>query len=112
MKFQHNLLKWHFVVSMLILSITLPQLCSSSDERNCDLVSEGPQMCDGDPYFEQEVSTPGFCAMYRCETDSKCEGFTFFVSENRCALFEHCNKDTLVDCADNETCITGLCYEL
>ena len=111
MQIQLNFLKWHFVVLTLILSNTLHELCSASEERTCEFVSEGPQMCDGVPYFEQEVSTPGFCEMYRCQTDPNCGGFTFFVSENRCALYENCNKDTLVDCTESETCITGVCHE-
>ena len=66
-------------------------------------------MCSGKPYFEQVVSTPGFCKMYRCEADVRCKGFTFFVSENKCALFENCNADTLVDCIDDFGCLTGIC---
>ena len=86
--------------------------CNASIERQCQFVSEGPKMCGGTPYFEQTVSTPGFCEMYRCETDPICKGFTFFVSDNRCALFENCNTDTLVDCIDDNACLTGLCSDV
>ena len=111
MNFHPNWLPYVVVVLMLVFSSRFIEQCSAYNIRECEFVSEGPQMCDGDPYFEQIVSTPGFCEMYRCQSDPVCAGFTFFASTNRCALFEICNKDTLVDCVDNETCLTGLCYE-
>ena len=80
--------------------------------RECTFVSEGPKMCNGTPYFEQIVSTPGFCETYRCKTDEKCDGFTFFASENRCALYSACKEDTLINCPENETCLTGLCRDI
>ena len=84
---------------------------SGAGIRECSFVSEGPMMCDGVPYFEQVVSTPGFCEMYRCQTDDECDGFTFFASENRCALYKGCNEDNLARCPEDETCLTGICQD-
>ena len=101
-----------FLISVCVSLIISSGHCSESRIRECEFVSEGEKMCDGEPYFEQVVSTPGFCEKYRCESDSRCSGFSFFVSENKCSLFENCNMDTLVDCSDSYSCITGLCYNL
>ena len=97
-----------------LMTLLLIALCISNGStiRECDFVSEGDKMCGGKPYYEQVVSTPGFCEKYRCQTDAACKGFSFFASENKCSLFADCSMDTLVDCLTDETCITGLCYDL
>ena len=94
-----------WILALVFLSVLHPSV-----GRECEFVSEGPKMCGGTPYFEHTVSTPGFCEKYRCQTDSRCDGFTFFPSDNRCALYENCDMDTLVDC-DDEGCLTGLCSD-
>ena len=106
---------WQSVVLFVatILSAIISQdKCNAYGIRECTFVSEGPKMCSGKPYFEQVVSTPGFCEMYRCQTDERCDGFTFFASENKCSLYEGCNEETLVGCPENETCLTGLCQDM
>ena len=97
-----------------LMTLLLIALCISNGStiRECDFVSEGDKMCGGKPYYEQVVSTPGFCEKYRCQTDAACKGFSFFASENKCSLFAECSMDTLIDCLTDETCITGLCYDL
>ena len=101
-----------YVSTTILLAFIGEEKCYASTTRECTFVSEGPKMCDGNPYFEQIVSTPGFCEMYRCQTDDKCDGFTFFASENKCSLFSGCNEDTLIECTVNETCLTGLCQDI
>ena len=96
-----------------LMTLLLIAICISNGStiRECDFVSEGDKMCDGKPYYEQVVSTPGFCEKYRCQTDAECKGFSFFASENKCSLFADCSMDTLIDCLTDETCITGLCHD-
>ena len=100
------------IITTILLAFIGEEKCNASKTRECTFVSEGPKMCDGNPYFEQIVSTPGFCEMYRCQTDDKCDGFTFFASENKCSLFSGCREDTLIECPENETCLTGLCQDM
>lgn len=101
-----------YIITTTLLLIIAEEKCYGSKTRECTFVSEGPKMCDGNPYFEQIVSTPGFCEMYRCQVDDKCDGFTFFASENKCSLFSRCNENTVIECPENETCLTGLCQDI
>ena len=107
-----GLLKSHCACRLITLLLIAIFISNGSTIRECDFVSEGDKMCGGKPYFEQVVSTPGFCEKYRCQTDAACKGFSFFASENKCSLFADCSMDTLVDCLTDETCITGLCHDV
>ena len=102
----------HFYLFLTFLSVAvINRNCMASTQQECPFVSEGPKMCAGSPYSEEINSTPVFCKMYRCETDPSCAGFTFYVTENKCALFENCDTTTLVDCTDEYACITGVCND-